>query len=784
MSWILLNAKVWRILAAISVTMKGMVILFLGALLTGGIVQGQEHTVVPRWSQWQHFELGTDLGKAWRSNSFDSSGWSSGPAPLGYGEGTEATVLAVGPQPPITTYFRHAFVLPTPPAITAFTVRVLGDDGVVVYLNGSEVYRRNLPAGPISSQTSAFLPVDGLAETQFHQYAVSPYLAQPGSNVVAVELHQHPDGLSDASFDLELIANIPLTLPEVRLLSPTNGQVYPTRNVPFEVEASDRDGFVYWVRYFVDGLFIGGTVNEPFNFLWQPVANGRYRVTAEAIDNSGRRQESAPVYFQVGDVSEIRVNRGPYLQSGSTTSIVVRWRTDWPASSVVRYGTDPGELEQPAFGPHGLEHEVKLTGLRPDTMYYYSVGTEAGPVVGGAGFDFRFRTATDEAKPIRIWAIGDFGTGNENAMNVRNSYGFVSDWTDVWLMLGDNAYESGTDDQYQRAVFNMYGPMLRQHVAWPTLGNHDSGSKGREEAFPYLEIFTLPKNGEAGGLPSGTELYYSFDQANVHFICLDSMSSDRTPGSPMLTWLENDLITTTRDWVVAYWHHPPYTFGTHDSDTEIELIEMRRNVLPILERYGADLVLCGHSHVFERSRLVNGHYGHSSTFSSSMVVDPGDGVPWGDGPYRRPPGGLGANQGVVYVVCGCSGEGGYFTFKRHPAMIRNLSGFGSMVIDVQGLRMDVRFLTDDAAVADWFTIDKSDSGPAVAPKLGIRRDGVGVEILWPTTGQAFQLETTVLPPSGPAAWGAVPSATDTIGRWHRWSQPAGGTNRLFRLKAP
>jgi hypothetical protein len=764
----------------------GFLVSLTSGLLLGSteMAQGQERVVVRQGAQWQHFDLGTDLGKAWRSNSFDSSLWASGPAPLGYGEGSEATVLEVGPQPPITTYFRHTFLLPNPPGITALTLRVLGDDGVVVYLNGTEVYRRNLPAGfgAVSNQTAALSPVDGEAERQFHQYAVSPYLALPITNVVAVELHQHPDGLSDGRFDLELIANIPLTLPEVRIVSPTNGQVFPTRNVPFQVEASDRDGFVYWVRYFVDGVSVGGSFDEPFDFLWQPAANGRYRVSVVAYDNSGRRTEAAAVYFQVGDVSETQVIRGPYLQSGSTTSIVVRWRTDWPAASVVRYGAFVEELDQMATGPPGLDHEVKLSGLSRDTSYFYSVGTEAGPLAGGSGYDFRFRTATDEPKPIRIWAIGDFGTSNQNAVAVRDAYLAVSDRTDVWLMLGDNAYDSGTDDEYQRAVFNMYRPLLRQLVAWPTLGNHDSGSRGVSEKFPYLEIFSLPRNGEAGGLPSGTELYYSFDQANVHFICLDSMSSDRSPGSPMLTWLENDLLSTTRDWVVAYWHHPPYTWGTHNSDSEGELIEMRRYVVPILERYGADLILCGHSHVFERSHFMNGHYGNSSTFSSSMVVDPGDGVPWGDGPYRRPPGGLGANQGVVYVVCGCSGEGGYFTFPRHPAMVRNMSGYGSMVIDVDGPRMDVRFLNEDGMVADWFTIDKSVTGPMVAPRLDIRRDAMrsGLEILWPITDQPFQLESGVL--SGPAGWQPVPFATDVIGRWHRWSQPASGSNRVFRLK--
>ena len=70
----------------------------------------------------------------------------------------------------------------------------------------------------------------------------------------------------------------------------------------------------------------------------------------------------------------------------------------------------------------------------------------------------------------------------------------------------------------------------------------------------------------------------------------------------------------TRDWIVAYWHHPPYSKGTHDSDLEIELIEMRTHVLPVLEDHGVAVVFGGHSHSYERSYLIDGHYGSSSEF--------------------------------------------------------------------------------------------------------------------------------------------------------------------------
>jgi hypothetical protein len=95
-------------------------------------------------------------------------------------------------------------------------------------------------------------------------------------------------------------------------------------------------------------------------------------------------------------------------------------------------------------------------------------------------------------------------------------------------------------------------------------------------------------------LPSGTERYYAFDHGNIHFICLDSQGSGRIATDPMLRWLAADLAATTQKWIIAFWHHPPYTKGSHDSDSELELIEMRENALSILEAGGADLVVTGH----------------------------------------------------------------------------------------------------------------------------------------------------------------------------------------------
>ena len=279
---------------------------------------------------------------------------------------------------------------------------------------------------------------------------------------------------------------------------------------------------------------------------------------------------------------------------------------------------------------------------------------------------------------------------------MRDAYGAFTGGahTDVWLMLGDNAYFSGTDPQFQAAVFDMYPEYLRQTPLWPTRGNHEMS------APVYYGNFTLPSAAEAGGLASGSEAYYSFDHANVHFVCLDSHGTDRSVGGAMWTWLQNDLAATDQDWIIAYWHHPPYSKGSHDSDTELQLIEMRENFLPLLEAGGVDLVLPGHSHSYERSYLIDGHYGHSSTFTDAMKKDPGDGDPAGDGPYQKA---VAPNAGAVYAVAGSSGQITPAPVD-HPVMLVNLVELGSLVIDVDGERMDVQFLDALGQVDDSFTI--------------------------------------------------------------------------------
>jgi len=176
--------------------------------------------------------------------------------------------------------------------------------------------------------------------------------------------------------------------------------------------------------------------------------------------------------------------------------------------------------------------------------------------------------------------------------------------------------------------------------------------------------------------------------------------------------LEADLAANTKDWTIAFWHSPPYTKGSHDSDNLFDnygnMTEMRSHVVPVLESYGVDLVLCGHSHNYERSYLIDGHYGFSSSLTPGMVKDGGSGRTNESGPYLKPSTGPGANEGAVYAVVGSSGWTGGGPLN-HPAMHVSLNELGSLVLDINSNRLDATFLRETGATNDTFTIVKVDS---------------------------------------------------------------------------
>jgi hypothetical protein len=162
-------------------------------------------SVIAAGSSWKYNDSGQSLGADWRGIGFDDSAWSLGEAELGYGDGDEATEVSFGNDQDdkhITTYFRNVFELDDQFAGTLSGLFELQrDDGVVVYLNGAELFRDNMPSGTIGSETLASASVSGSDESNWTAHSMDLDV-MPGANVLAVEIHQSSSTSSDISFDL------------------------------------------------------------------------------------------------------------------------------------------------------------------------------------------------------------------------------------------------------------------------------------------------------------------------------------------------------------------------------------------------------------------------------------------------------------------------------------------------------------------------------------------------------------------------------------------------------
>ena len=512
-----------------------------------------------------------------------------------------------------------------------------------------------------------------------------------------------------------------------------------------------------------------------------------------------------------------------FLQQVSTHSAMVKWRggdgdtvcysrkiknlskSGWP-NCVTGVATEGGHLE------------AHLTDLDPDKNYFYSVG---GHIDEGQ----HFNTAPNSNKPPKdgnthILIVGDSGTITDGvdeehpegehpgeAQAVLDGYYAYNaanggEDVDLFLALGDNAYEAGTDDEWQASFFELYPDILRSANAITTIGNHEmgfgsieipgsilcallgipaefcpfppdfpvpvtiaGGSSSPDPAsydgddddvpdgtgMPYLDIFSQPSGGESGGVPSGTEQYFSVDYGSVHVVSLDTQltARDETARATMMNWLTSDLSYNTRDWTIVIFHHPPYSKGTnHDSDdadvspVDRPMWDMRNEFTPIFEDYGVDVVYSGHSHSYERSYYLNGHTGTSDTFSAAEHAELVEGDPAnpasgraGETYHQQSPTSGGVDDRVVYTVAGSSGKansGGDSLgitddaeWLRHAAHIeqpfsdtkcaepegcradlRGLGAKGSVVIDANDDFLRARFVDVNGDVLDEFTIHR------------------------------------------------------------------------------
>ncbi|MCP3138421.1 metallophosphoesterase [Pyxidicoccus xibeiensis] len=398
----------------------------------------------------------------------------------------------------------------------------------------------------------------------------------------------------------------------------------------------------------------GNTVND-----WASITESRA---------CGEQTTTPPPTVPTSDSGPV-LPRLPYLQSVSGTSAIVAFRSGVSCTPFVRFGEGTTLSRTATATVAGWRHAVKLDGLLPGRTYGYSVEA-CGSVTGLRSF----RTASVPGTPrVRFTTMGDFGTGGSSQKAVMAMMN-RPEWRGEFLVaLGDNAYSSGTEQEFQDRMFTPMASLLREVPVFPSLGNHEYVT---DQGQPYLDNFYLPTNN-----PAKTERYYSFDWGNVHFVALDSncaiglATADRCTTVAQKAWLEQDLAATTQPWKVVFFHHPPWSSGEHGSQ-----LSMRRNYGPILEKYNVDLVLTGHDHNYERSKPMKG----------DAVAPAG-------------------TRGIPYVVVGSGGA----TLRAFPASqpswtaFRDNTVYGFMDVVVDGGTLTAKLISSTGAVRDTLTLTKT-----------------------------------------------------------------------------
>lgn len=309
-------------------------------------------------------------------------------------------------------------------------------------------------------------------------------------------------------------------------------------------------------------------------------------------------------------------------------------------------GIDPSKVAAPAA--------TAVTSVAPPAPTVTPVPATATPTESPTPSPTFTATPTQS---VRFAVIGDYGAAGDAERAVAE---LVISWhPEIILTTGDNNYPNGEaatiDDnigqyyhEYISSYAGSYGAGAGQNRFFPTLGNHDWNTAG---ASPYLEYFSLP----------GNERYYDFTWGPVHFFALDSDS--REPDgfrrdSLQADWLQAQLAASTSPWDLVIMHHPPYSSGLHGSVTWMRWP---------FEEWGADAVLSGHDHVYERLQL----------------------------------------GGLPYFINGLGGGAIYHFDQIDPAsQARFNADYGAMLVEANETSIVFQFITRTGEVIDTFSLQK------------------------------------------------------------------------------
>ncbi|HSZ59624.1 MAG TPA: YDG domain-containing protein [Tepidisphaeraceae bacterium] len=367
---------------------------------------------IPLGTTWKYLDDGSNQGTAWTAPSFNDSSWSSGPAELGFGDGGEATTINSGN---ITTYFRARFNVSDPTTVQGLSLSLIEDQGSVIYLNGTEVYRNDMPSGAISYTTLASTDINPGNDNYWLAGTVNTAPLVSGTNVIAVELHLPSANAGDLSFDLQLSATLgQATVPAV----PANFQAMAASNhVTLNWTASG--GATSYKIY--RGTTPGGEGSTPYatnvttnSFTDTSVTTGStyyYQVTA--VNAQGESSRSTEV---VAAIQPPPVPTNLQAASG-IAQIALSWTASTGASSYNIYrGTSSGGQGASPYATNISTNSFIDAGLTPGSTFYYKV-TAVNSIGESSKSGEAFATVVSTPAHVVVVIESHFGSGMIGSSN-------------------------------------------------------------------------------------------------------------------------------------------------------------------------------------------------------------------------------------------------------------------------------------------------------------------------------------------------------------------------------
>jgi acid phosphatase type 7 len=317
--------------------------------------------------------------------------------------------------------------------------------------------------------------------------------------------------------------------------------------------------------------------------------------TGDTSHPAERRSPVAELRTACGDgqqttLGAATIRRLPYLQQVTTSAASIGWVTTDTIDEHVDITTPDGAALSRALprtedvalrSADERQKWSRVDALQPSSIYCYELADETGALMGRNGF--RTAPTADNSEPVRFLAFGDSGGGGSDQYALLEQMFTVP--MDFMIHTGDLAYDSGSIGQIEDNVFGVYADLFKNLPFFPAAGNHDYATM---RGAPFRAVFNLP---------GSTEKWYSYEWGRAHFAALDTESDYATQAA----WLDQDLAATTLPWKIVYMHRPPYSSGTHGSDTAL-----RAKLAPVLEKHHVQLVLAGHDHDYERMKPQNG----------------------------------------------------------------------------------------------------------------------------------------------------------------------------------